>query len=627
MKFNTKTVASIVVGILILSVIAPLGIMVVSGDVATIPTGTWENTTDLPGTTVDGGDTTDRERFDAIHHNDTVYLGGGFFRGSDQDETPEFHKFNRSNESYTQLANMPKGIQQFEMVSSEKYVWVIGGRDTGTLDDGENILWRYNPRTDSWDTQTNIPIDIYQHRAVHHNGNIYVFGGRNNSGDTLSSVYKYDISSDTWTTVSSMPNPRRNHGTVVIDNTVYIMGGYNGTSRVDSVYKYDISNDSYTQVSNLPSEIDHFGAGSANGKIFVFGGYDNNGYRDITYIYHPSNDTWQTGNSMTVAKARFGDASDGEFLYSFGGDEGGDESRNAQVYHVGDFISSFTLSGYVENAENESVNNALVEITDGLGNTINDTRTNESGYYEMAVVEGTYTVIASKNNYNTSEKVVDLDSDKTQNFTLEEKYQVTVELRTDTVLDPGETVSYTVYLQNGSNFREDITDKANVTSGNISVLTVDLNNHDLVAKSGVNNTVIVSAEYQGTYDNVTIFVGEKTFENIIIDDPGGGGVEGVTGGDLDGNETVVIPPPYWPSIVWENKALQWLFISLSIGAVAGWTLKNPFGALGATEFMLIVGWVTNWIGDGFILSSFFATVFLGMIVAQMRQGAPQMEVK
>lgn len=151
----------------------------------------------------------------------------------------------------------------------------------------------------------------------------------------------------------------------------------------------------------------------------------------------------------------------------------------------------------------------------------------------------------------------------------------------------------------------DVTDSATVTSSDSSTLTVYESNTTLVATNDdtVNKQVTITANESGLTTETNVTVANKTLDNIGI-----------------------LPPPTWPCALlcepggttgatstWPGSVqLQWIFVSLVVGALASWALRNDLLGVGTTTAMLGFGWAISWVSNGVLIAALLFVAYVGM---------------
>ncbi len=249
----------------------------------------WNQITNYPGSATDGAP--------AFTIGNYAYVGGGI--GS-----KTFYKFDPSNDSWTQLADIPSGNNRgwaFGFVINGK-AYVCGGDKTGSFDVYKNVQ-EYDPATDTWTQKANLPIAMDGAFACSVNGKGYVIGGFNGSA-AIANVYEYDPTADTWTTKTSYPGGQAIFPSgFVIDNKIYVgLGSASGMAGSKLFYQYDPSNNSWNQKATFPGSARQACIGFAIGHTGYIGGGEEN-YSSMFfdfYKYNPYTNSWTKENSLNI---------------------------------------------------------------------------------------------------------------------------------------------------------------------------------------------------------------------------------------------------------------------------------------------------------------------------------------
>ena len=227
---------------------------------------------------------------------------------------------------WTQVANMPTGVETPYGVAYKNYFYVFGGATTDSPASSVALVQRYNKLTNTWDIPTTVPYGAFRETiaALLPNGKIYVAGGQGGSGFT-NAVRWYDPATNTWETKNNLPSiwadPRMSK---LPSGKFIISGGSWSSPRIDTCYIYDPDADTYTLASPLNvARGNHTQVTLADGRVMALAG--NTGpspYTDISSyeIYDEATDTWTLYNSSPISGSYPGTVSNicGD-VYAWGG--------------------------------------------------------------------------------------------------------------------------------------------------------------------------------------------------------------------------------------------------------------------------------------------------------------------
>lgn len=250
-------------------------------------------------------------------------------------------------------------------------------------------------------------------------------------------------------------------------------------------------------------------------------------------------------------------------------------------------------SDFVENGEfqeviwrhNESTGNVTVSID---GTKVIDT--NLVGTFENpedVTVEYRSAVSNSAGGDQTAEAWYD-------NITVHREPQPSedLDLQLNAYMKHGTLQSYEVY-ENVSGGWKDVTDSANVTSDNSSVVQVHSSNNTLQSTSDetVNRQVNITATYNAMQDTEQVTVANSTVENIDI------------------------LPVWWKiNAVISDWAFLWIVAATLSGVVAA-RQSRVFAGVGAFCLVMIMGWVVGDVSRGLVIVSTFTGIFIALNVA------------
>lgn len=169
-----------------------------------------------------------------------------------------------------------------------------------------------------------------------------------------------------------------------------------------------------------------------------------------------------------------------------------------------------------------------------------------------------------------------------------------LELNTRSFIMNNETVRYNVRHFDGDEWI-DVTENATIEVSNEDALNFD-NATSLVTGGFVNESVTVTAEYEGYQDTMEIGVGDLSISNIDL-------------------------MPFSRKIEASAKDthLQGIFVFLLIGAAASYIARNAFVGLGVLTFGLLLLWIAGYVSTGVIYASLIFLGLMALSLADMRR--------
>ena len=227
---------------------------------------------------------------------------------------------------WTQVANMPTGVETPYGITYKNYLYVFGGSTTAVPAGAVNLVQRYNKLTNIWDIPTTVPYGAFRENiaALLPNGKIYVAGGNGPSGYSASVTW-YDPVTNTWETKNNLPNvwcdPRMSK---LPSGKFMISGGSTNGPRIATCYIYDPTNDTYTLASPLNvARGNHTQVTLADGRIMALAGNTGPGpYVDLSSyeIYDEATNAWIIHNTSPISGSYPGTISNicGD-VYAWGG--------------------------------------------------------------------------------------------------------------------------------------------------------------------------------------------------------------------------------------------------------------------------------------------------------------------
>lgn len=162
---------------------------------------------------------------------------------------------------------------------------------------------------------------------------------------------------------------------------------------------------------------------------------------------------------------------------------------------------------------------------------------------------------------------------------------------------PGETHDYRVIeetaLANNQTARVDVTDEANVTTTNTTILSVDETDHELSATSDANTStwVRVDANTSNATGCTNVIVSEPTTENLAL------------------------LPGIWRANALVSDSTIFALIIAMLLAVPTARFTSAFGGLAVGQMVIVVGWFGGYVTWAIAASSLFVALFIGLNLA------------
>lgn len=154
---------------------------------------------------------------------------------------------------WTTGAGIPEGIRAGNTLSYIEndmgYIFVIGGRNDQDIISDKT--YRYSFSDDSWTEMANVPTPILGASGAIIGENVYIIGGMvTTPGTVTKKVYKYSIPNDSWAQVADTPVPYTDGDAVAYqDSLIYTVGSYNSKKTL----VYNIHTDEWREGTPVPS--------------------------------------------------------------------------------------------------------------------------------------------------------------------------------------------------------------------------------------------------------------------------------------------------------------------------------------------------------------------------------------
>lgn len=192
--------------------------------------------------------------------------------------------------------------------------YVMGGGSSGPI---LNEAWNYDPGSDTWTQLADLPVALMNFEAACLDGFIYLVGGYDGIAHT-NNFQIYDIADDSWTATTwvNASSPM----TAVYNGLLYTFGGNPGPSAETWVYDPDAA--TWTQLANMPTANSYGAAITVGDYIYQIGG----GSANTVQRYDPTNNTWDnSGPQLQDSRMSALSVWYGDYIYvASGGGVGGD---------------------------------------------------------------------------------------------------------------------------------------------------------------------------------------------------------------------------------------------------------------------------------------------------------------
>jgi N-acetylneuraminic acid mutarotase len=150
-------------------------------------------------------------------------IGGNFDAGG----LKTVEVYNTTNDTWTQLADMPTKRWGHSAVALNGKIYVFGGVTFGSVTTVYASVEVYDPQTNSWTTKSSMPTARYNLTCRLLGSNVYAIGGwyNSDSGPIYNKVEIYNPERDEWNTENPLPVARAGLASIVLDGKIYVYGG------------------------------------------------------------------------------------------------------------------------------------------------------------------------------------------------------------------------------------------------------------------------------------------------------------------------------------------------------------------------------------------------------------------
>ncbi len=278
------------------------------------------------------------------------------FGGETGDDYKRARQYDAETNSWTPLADMPRGLYVLTGHRIDDVVYLFGGYGLGGFD---HSVLRYDAVNDAWSEGTPMPTYRYQFMSAVVGGKVYVIGGvgmpddgpwapGSDSWPNKDYVAIYDPALDAWSSGAPIPTPTAGGVACAVGETIFVFAvnwelpdGYVKPVSSPIGYAYDTASDSWSPVT--PPEPARAAPACIvrDGTVWLFGGNavlepdpDAPIYPDpedpvvpllldLVDIYDPASDTWTPAERLPAGRMEFSATEVGEDLYLAGGSLGG----------------------------------------------------------------------------------------------------------------------------------------------------------------------------------------------------------------------------------------------------------------------------------------------------------------
>ena len=249
-----------------------------------------------------------------------LYVFGGFVNSS-FNPTNRSDVYNPVNNTWTQIADLPKHLTHVGTAVDGKDIYFAGGYIGKSTPENPNYggqifattdVWKYNVDTNSWLAVPPLPEARGSGQLAVLNRQLHFFGGvditRADRGEHW--ILSLDNIGAGWTKAALMPNPRSHMAGVVIGGKIYAIGGQHNTDEKlvtqNSVHVWNPAKpNTWTAVANLPKARSHTSSSTfvMDNRIIVVGGEiaHSKAMADVT-AYNPLSNAWTELTPLPIAR-------------------------------------------------------------------------------------------------------------------------------------------------------------------------------------------------------------------------------------------------------------------------------------------------------------------------------------
>lgn len=173
----------------------------------------------------------------------------------------------------------------------------------------------------------------------------------------------------------------------------------------------------------------------------------------------------------------------------------------------------------------------------------------------------------------------------------------------------GSTQKYEVDLNEGGSI-SDVTRDANVSSSDVTVVTVDNSTDELIATSdvSVNEEVEITARFDGESVTENVTVANRTLANIGIMPPSSwlAAFLGIDGDSTEGGIGAT--------------DIQWIYIIIITMSAITFITDNSWIGIGTGVSLVFLFWVLDFVGGDVLIGSLFFAIFISISLLDVDRG-------
>lgn len=269
--------------------------------------------------------------------------------------------------------------------------------------------------------------------------------------------------------------------------------------------------------------------------------------------------------------------------------------------------ANYTVSGFVLNESGAGIEGAEVAINETGDTTV----TNETGFYQFAVENGTYTINATFEQLQENETTVEVSGSSVENANITLFEPLDIEIDTVNHLFHNQTADFNVIHENGT----DVTAAASITVENTDLITIEGDNTPgnpiVIAatadESKVNETLI-TATYKGATATKRVAVTGMSADSLKYQQDAGRMLS-ATWGDVAG--------PDGERAGGTQLTARIIAVALLVGVPLSREL-NGLAGISGFGITMTAGWFMGWVGTDMVLITAVVCLFIGLNTAQMR---------
>lgn len=269
--------------------------------------------------------------------------------------------------------------------------------------------------------------------------------------------------------------------------------------------------------------------------------------------------------------------------------------------------ANHTASGFVLNGSGGGIEGADVTVN-GTGDT---TVTNETGFYQFALDNGTYTINATFEELEENETTVEINGSDVEDANITLFEPLDIEIDSVNHLFHNQTADFNVIHENGT----DVTAAATITSGNTDLITIEGDNTPgnpiviaATADESKINETLITVSYKGATATKRVAVSGMGADSLQYQQDAGRMLS-ATWGDVAG--------PDGERAGGTQLTARIIAVALLVGVPLSRELNGLAGVSGF-GITMTAGWFMGWVGTDMVLITGVVCLFIGLNTAQMR---------